>query len=224
MMRRYLTILLATSALIVGASGASAADMPVRAYTKAPLYAPPYNWTGLYAGVNAGYGWTKSMNGVIGGGQIGYNWQTSNIVLGFEADIDASGQRGTKNVTNTTGAISLSETDKMNYFGTARARLGVAMDRWLPYVTGGLAYTSVNRNGSAVAGAAGTYSATDTKMGYAVGAGVEYAFSHNWSAKLEYLFLGYNGNTNTYALAPATSVSYGQLSDNIVRIGANYHF
>jgi outer membrane immunogenic protein len=198
--------------------------MPVRAYTKAPAYAPAYNWTGLYAGVNAGYGWTKSMNGVIGGGQIGYNWQTSNIVLGLETDIQASGQRGTKNVTGTTGAITLSETDKMNYFGTARARLGVAMDRWLPYVTGGLAYTSVNRNGNALTGATGTYSATNTKTGYAIGAGVEYAFAQNWSAKLEYLFLGYNGNTNTYALAPATTVAYGRLNDNVVRIGANYHF
>jgi outer membrane immunogenic protein len=105
--------LLATSAL--------AADLAPRPYTKAPVIVDPgYNWTGFYAGLNIGYSWGRSsttesfrdaltgtmlnanavkfdMNGVIGGGQIGYNWQQSNWVFGLEADIQGSGEKGNTN-------------------------------------------------------------------------------------------------------------------------------
>lgn len=104
-----ITSLLATSAF--------AADLPVRTYTKAPVYVEPvYDWTGFYVGGNIGYSWGRSstdlgfsdstggallatpgkfnMDGVIGGGQIGYNWQRDKWVFGLEADIQGSGQEG----------------------------------------------------------------------------------------------------------------------------------
>ena len=98
------------------ATGAFAADLPARVYTKAPAYvAPVYDWTGFYIGLNGGYSWgnsfttyttpvvalptfatSQSMNGWVFGGQAGYNWQFNRSwVLGIEGDIDATGQDGT---------------------------------------------------------------------------------------------------------------------------------
>ena len=128
-------------------------------------------------------------------------------------------------MTDTTGLVTLSESRKLNYFGTARARLGLAQDRMLYYVTGGLAYTTIKRSVTALAGAVGTDSASNSKAGFAVGAGLEYAFAQNWSAKLEYLYMGYSGTNNTYNnIVPAVTVSNGRLTDNVVRVGVNYHF
>jgi outer membrane immunogenic protein len=207
------------------AGSALAADMPNRMPTKAVPYSAVFNWSGFYAGLNGGYGWTSSRSGAVGGGQIGYNWQTGVWVYGLEADIQASGEKGSRNVTDTTGLITLSENRRLNYFGTARARLGIAQDRVLYYVTGGLAYTTIKRDVTAIAGAAGTDSSSNSKTGYVLGAGVEYAFNQMWSAKLEYIYMNYGSSTNTYnAIAPATTVSYGRTTDNVIRVGVNYHF
>ena len=213
------------SVLSLLAGPAYAADMPARMPTKAVPYVTAYNWTGGYIGVNAGYGWSSSRSGAVGGAQIGYNWQNGMWVYGLEADIQASGETGNRNITDITGLVALSESRRMNYFGTARGRLGVAQDRWLYYVTGGLAYTTIKRSVTATAGAVGTDSSSNSKAGVALGAGVEYAFAPNWSAKLEYIYMGYSGSTNTYAaLVPVATVSYGRLNDNVIRVGANYHF
>jgi outer membrane immunogenic protein len=121
-MRRFRCAALAAVAVVGFASVASAADMPVKAPPPAPVVAAP-NWTGFYAGINAGYGWGKSptdengldptvvipaqingtlptslspnMSGFVGGGQIGYNWQLSKYVVGLETDFDYSAMRGT---------------------------------------------------------------------------------------------------------------------------------
>lgn len=217
--------IIVASVLTSLAGSAMAADMPARMPVKAVPYVAAYNWTGFYAGLNAGYGFTSNRNGAVGGGQIGYNWQNGIWVYGLEADIQAAGETGSKNVTDTTGLVTLSENRKLNYFGTVRARLGLAQDRMLYYVTGGLAYTTIKRNVAALTGAVGTDSASNSKAGFAVGAGLEYAFAQNWSAKLEYLYMGYSGTTNTYNnIVPAVTVSNGRLTDNVVRVGVNYHF
>jgi outer membrane immunogenic protein len=223
-MKNKITVTVATITSLVAGS-ALAADMPARMPTKAVPYVAAFNWTGGYVGLNAGYGWTSNRTGAIGGAQIGYNWQVGTFVYGLEADIQASGESGTKNVTDATGAITLSENRKMNYFGTARGRLGIAQDRVLYYVTGGLAYTTIKRSVTGLVGAAGTDSASNSKAGYAFGGGIEWAFAQNWSAKVEYLYMGYSGTTNTYgALVPVTTVNNGRLTDNVVRVGVNYHF
>jgi outer membrane immunogenic protein len=116
-MKRILIGIAAAASLTT--TGALAADLPARTYTKAPVYVDPvYDWTGFYAGGNIGYSWGNSnstlslvdpgppnttmnsaatrfrMDGVVGGGQIGYNWQRDKWVFGLEADIQASGQAG----------------------------------------------------------------------------------------------------------------------------------
>ena len=218
MLRKFL---LATVATVAFAGAAAAADMPARMATKAVPYVALYNWTGFYVGANLGYGWGRvsddlglvggSLNGVIGGGQIGYNWQMNNLVLGLETDFQGSGQRQT----TTAGAFTI--TDRIRYFGTVRARVGYAWDRTLLYVTGGYAYTNV---GSDVTGPGVAGSSNTTKSGGTVGAGLEYAFAGPWTAKLEYLYID----------SGSQSVSSGIFTDNvriknhIARVGVNYRF
>jgi outer membrane immunogenic protein len=235
---------------VVGFVGAaSAADLPAPMYTKAPPLPPPlYNWSGFYLGVNIGGSWghqdttfaglTNSLHpdGVIGGGQIGFNWQGNNSpwVFGLEADIQGSGQKadGSFVIPAIVGIVaapgsSISYEDKLEWFGTVRGRIGYAVGdrgRWLPYVTGGLAYGEGDINGSGtVAGTAVAFNNSKTYVGWTVGGGVEWAFLDQWSAKLEYLYVDFGGGP-TIPLTAATAISSGRLTDNIARVGVNYHF
>jgi len=236
-MRRLAIALLASIAVI---GSAAAADMPTKApmYTKAPVIVPPYNWTGFYIGGNVGYSWGRQdvsllpggttdsvrLDGVIGGGQLGYNWQFNQIVLGLEADIQASGQKGDgidPAPINSTFLPTITFNDKLDWFGTVRGRLGFAQDRWLAYVTGGWAYGHGNLSGTATG--FGAFSASTNYSGWTVGGGVEWAFMDKWSAKLEYLYIDF-GDGPTIALAPPTTVVGGKMTDNIVRVGLNYKF
>lgn len=236
-MRQFKIALIATTALAgISAQTANAADLPARpAYTKAPL-SVPYNWTGFYAGVNVGYDWTTldgtatlaaisdsgstTLNGIIGGGQIGYNWQTSsNIVLGIEGDIQASGQNKTES-RNYLGFV-YSGTYKVTYFGTIRGRLGYAMDRWMPYVTAGIGYGEATANAT-LAGLR-SFSVSPSHALWVVGGGVEAALVGNWTAKLEYLRLGTNV-THTFSTIAGTLTVTDTVKADIVRVGLNYRF
>jgi outer membrane immunogenic protein len=239
-MRRLGLALLASTAFV---GAAAAADIQAaRPVYKAPVLAPVpvYNWTGFYVGVNAGYSWgqqdnfiggapigTNNVNGFIGGGQIGYNWQVNQIVFGLEADFQGSGQKGDGSFTGAPGIIPASTftyTDKLDWFGTVRGRVGYAFDRWLPYVTGGWAYGHGSLSGAATGGVTGAGSVSNTYSGWTVGGGLEYAFLNNWSAKIEYLYVDF-GNGPSVTLAPSAAVlSSGKLTDNIVRVGLNYKF
>ena len=238
-MRYFIAALLGATALAgISAQSVTAADLQARApmYTKAPAYLP-YNWTGFYAGVNVGYGWasadatatlagvtgtgSETLNGIIGGGQIGYNWQTSsNIVLGIEGDIQASGQSNTTN--GTLFGAAYSETDKITYFGTIRGRLGYAIDRWMPYVTGGWGYGEFTSD--ATINGLGTFSSSNSHGAWVVGGGVEAALVGNWTAKVEYLYLDTGDITNTYATGLGTLTTTSSVKDNIIRAGLNYRF
>ena len=203
------------------ASPSLAADMP--GPYKAPAYSAPFNWTGFYAGINGGYAWGTSnwtnpatgattgdfnFTGAQVGGTIGYNLQMSQIVIGAEADIDASWIRGTD-------AAVCCET-KNTWLGTARVRLGYAFDRWLPFISGGAAFGDVRMT------PVGFASATDTRFGWTAGGGLEYAFMGAWSAKVEYLYadLG-RSSCGAGTCGVANDVTF---KANIVRGGLNYHF
>jgi outer membrane immunogenic protein len=212
-------ILTAFGAALIGlgvATAASAADLP----RKAPAYVAPvgYNWTGFYLGVNAGYGWTSSdfggdANGFVGGGQIGYNWQAlgSPLVLGIEADF----QGADISTSTTIGAASVSA--KANAFGTVRARIGYAWDRFMVYGTGGWAYT---RNELSIAAPGFAASNDNWSSGYALGGGLEWAAWDRWSVKAEYLYV-HSGDVNVTA-GPFTAS--GDYNINVVRAGLNYRF
>jgi outer membrane immunogenic protein len=235
-------LLLAGAALTALFGGfANAADMGVR-----PAYAPPpppvYSWTGLYWGVNIGYSWGQSkydatligvgtlsrsedIDGVIGGGQSGYNYQFGAWVWGFETDIQASGQKGGSTFT---GPLATVTTDhKLEWVGTSRSRLGFL---WTPnvlvYGTAGLAYGEVKDSATITVAGVGSATASfkDWKAGYAVGGGVEGAFGGGWSAKLEYLYVDLGDTERTFATPALGTIitDTRRTTDNIVRVGLNY--
>jgi outer membrane immunogenic protein len=161
--------------------------------------------------VTAGGSSRADINGVIGGGQIGYNWQNGSMVFGIEADLDATGERGdTTNCLTAgcpAGGIFGSASYKLPWLATLRGRVGVTVTpSVLLYATGGVAAAEVD--GTFVGGLSGGPVATVTtnplKAGFAVGGGVEGALANNWSAKLEALYVdlgsydtGFAGVTNT---------------------------
>lgn len=210
-MNAKLSLAAALSVLALG-SAAVAADLPRRATAAAPYVAPVpvFTWTGFYAGVNAGYGWGSqkgsadatygSLSGSQVGGTAGYNYQMGQIVLGMEGDLDWS------NAKNTKGAY----VSKQTSIGTARGRLGFAVDRVLLFTTGGYAGANIERT-------VGAASASDWHHGYALGAGLEYAITNNVSAKAEYLYTDLASKTDT-------GLSRAGMTQNTVRMGVNYRF
>lgn len=222
--RTVRAVVIATA--VLGASGALAADLP----RKAPAYTPPpppvLIWNGFYAGLNLGYGWANvgatgfdgsNLTGVIGGGQIGYNWQFNpNWVLGIEADFQGSGQRRSDDFVSPAG-IPFTVDQRIPWFATARARLGYTQGNWLLYATGGAAWVNYQLELSAPGG---SVSSDTSKIAWTVGGGFEYMFMPKWSAKVEYLFID---TDDTNATLFGTTVS-GRARDNIVRAGVNYHF
>ena len=256
-MRRFQCAMLAAVAVIGFGSLASAADMPVKSpmYTKAPVMAPLYNWTGFYVGSNAGYSWgsqdnslvtstgvtvqsnSDHLNGFVGGGQIGYNWQVNQWVFGLEADFQGSGQKADGSLLLPGSGFnilvipttSIAYTDKLDWFGTVRGRVGYAMgDRgtWLPYLTGGWAYGHGSVSGTTTFGATATsFSGSQDYSGWTVGGGVEWAFADHWSAKVEYLYIDFGNGPTLAANATGTlNIVSGTMTDNIVRAGVNYKF
>src|SRR5476649_920545 len=147
---RYRNLLLVATILsVVAGTSVYAADLPAKVYSPmSPVSV--INWTGFYAGLNAGYGWASindattgvnsNLNGFLGGGQVGYNWQTGALVLGVEGDFQGSSQK--RSTTTTIGGIAFTVDQTLPWFGTARGRIGYAAGPWLFYGTGGLAWAN----------------------------------------------------------------------------------
>ena len=240
--------ILAAGSIALMSGAALAADLPRRMPPAPPPLALPA-WTGFYLGVNAGGGWAKadsglsvlggpvfatgvnSLEGAVGGGQIGYNWQNGPSMFGVEADFQASGLKDTLNAPCPLGfcaglGLAASFTQKMPWFGTVRGRLGLATDAWLIYVTGGYAYARFDAEASASAlGATATISQNETRNGWAVGGGIEAALTRNWSAKVEYLYLDF-GTSNIAWTIPGlpTLNDASKIHVNVFRAGVNYRF
>jgi len=259
-MRRIIFTCSLAAAAIAATAPAQAADLgPL--LTKAPPAPVYYNWSGSYVGANLGGSWgreshqifdgtanifelgvTNHPDGVIGGAQIGYNWQFApwfgwgtGTVLGIEADIQGSSQRSTLGVAFSDprfGPVTFSGNvqDKLEWFGTVRGRAGVAFDRVLWYTTGGYAFGERKLDGPLTSSnAAGVISSTafstsSSLNGWTVGAGVEWAFWGNWTAKFEYLYIDF-GNRGDIAIPNGPFViKNGHFTDNVARAGVNYRF
>jgi outer membrane immunogenic protein len=212
-------------ALLAIPLAAQAADVPIKApyYKGAQSVVSYYNWTGFYAGVNAGYGFGTSTwsapaasikpKGALFGGTLGYNWQSGAIVYGVEGDFDWSGVKGS---VGCPVGIATCETSN-TWLATFRGRVGYAFDRWLPYITAGGAYGNVKAT-ETIGGA--SLSASSAQFGWTFGAGLEYAFMGNWTAKLEYLYVDL-GSFNAGLAPTVNNVSF---KENILRAGLNYKF
>ena len=220
---RRLVLVLASAICVVTGSVAFAADLPRKA-PRSTYFAPSpiATWSGFYGGLNFGYGWARTdvtvlgvsgttrPQGVLGGAQVGYNFQTGAFVFGVEGDFQFTDQRSN----DAFGITGL--TVRNPWFGTARLRAGYAFDNWLPYVTGGAGYGKYVAEATALGV---TVSTNDYRWSWVIGLGVEAMFGRRWSAKLEYLYLD-TGNYN----ASLFGVPYtARTRDNILRIGFNYH-
>ncbi len=239
---------LVVSAIAIAASFAAnsaiAADLPARAVYKAP---PPvaavWTWTGFYVGVHVGAGWgTKevtltntpppllfinennyAINGFLGGGQVGVNYQFGQWVVGAEAQFswaDLDG-KGTCNVI----LIALNNCHtKADFIGTIAARLGFAVDRALVYVKGGGAWVHDKYDISFAVTPFTNVHVEDTRWGWMFGTGVEYAFTGNWSAKVEYNFMDFG--TKTYLFPGIIGNDFVDIRERIhlVKFGLNYRF
>jgi outer membrane immunogenic protein len=223
------------------AGAASAADLA----TKAPAYrAPPVmltNWSGLFIGVEGGGGWGRDSlffpgpltatggfdtSGAVAGGVIGYNWQTpgSSWVFGLEGNFDWADIKGTTICPNPTFNCGT----KIDQIHTATGRIGYAWDKVMVYGKGGYAWSN-ERAEVVVPGTGAINDATGWtgRDGYTLGAGLEYMFVPNWSAKIEYDYYHFDGKTraaNTPAGVFIENITMNSRDVNVVKAGLNYHF
>jgi outer membrane immunogenic protein len=175
--------------------------------------------------------------GGFGGGQIGYNYQVSNWVFGIETDIQGASIRDSAAATLpyivAPNTISVSSTQKIDWFGTLRGRLGIAFDRVLVYGTGGLAYgqTTYSQAMTDTLGFIASGSDKSTRLGWVAGAGIEWAFAPNWSVKGEYQYIDLGRRTlniaETTLAGGATAFAINsrvRTELHTGRIGINYRF
>ena len=188
---------------------------------------------------------TGSNDGFVGGGQIGYNYQIGQFVIGIEADAqfaDLNNARPGTVVTDTPHLAGFAGAQNANFggidwFGTVRGRLGYAIDRMMIYGTGGFAFGGADQKG--FTDNFGTFrdNRDETRTGFAAGGGIEYAFTPNLTGKIEGLVVNLERNRNngfigTYTAGgtttPVYTTGFGRSSNNsefaVVRAGLNYKF
>jgi outer membrane immunogenic protein len=210
---------------------ASAADL--RPITKAPItpVEVPFNWTGFYIGINGGGGWGTSrhdfpavpsttgdfdVSGGLIGGTMGVNFQSGTMVYGLEMDLGWSSIDGNAACPGA-GFVCATE---LQWLGTFRGRLGVAMGSVLPYVTGGIALGNIRMSTLPFVPGVGE----ETKAGWTVGAGREIALSPNWSIKGEYLYVDLGTATCDVLVCSGVSALDADFRAHVVRAGINYRF
>jgi outer membrane immunogenic protein len=229
-------LLLATVALVaLGATvPALAADLAARPYTKAPppVMAPIYNWTGFYIGghVGAAFGNDNTFNGLVVGGnndarflggvQVGADYQFApNWVLGVEGQYSWLGN-------NNNGAVfpnGYVYTNDQRGIGSVTGRVGYTWGPALLYVKGGYAFSD-NRETLLLGGVPQAFAFDHShRDGYTVGAGLEYMFAQNWSAKAEYQYYDFG---RTQFVSPAALAPFGSFrnDEHTVKVGINYRF
>lgn len=257
---RFIAGLLLLGALSADAGEARATDLPptTQAPVFEPPSPAEFSWTGFYLGIHAGGGvdhfafpfaifvpaaggFVKGTDGItasgpIGGLQAGFNYELPffHIVAGIEIDNSASGIRGQTTVNGTllSGApVTATFGSKFEDFGTARLRLGYAWGRFLPYLTGGFTYGTIETVYSvATPGFFNDGSSTATRSGVfphvgAVGIGAEYAIAQKFTVKVEYLYDFINARPAVFNPVPGSSIQFNtRTMYHVSRIGLNYHF
>jgi outer membrane immunogenic protein len=235
--------LVASAVLTCLIGSAMAADMPIKMPTYRSAPTEVFSWSGFYVGGHLGYGWSSNdwkvddsinlfnigsgtINGALGGAQVGVNWQTGPVVLGVEADFSLADMSG--ETCNFTLAGSFLCSSKVERFGTITGRIGGAFDRTLLYLKAGGAWVRDTHTLGIVFGTKAEDTTSKTKWGWTGGAGVEHAITHNWSAKLEYDFLLFGTERYTFdfpTIQPTAPVNT-EIKQRIhtVKLGFNYRF
>ena len=243
---------------------ALAADMALKA---PPIPPQIYNWSGCHVGGTVGGAVGRSTysgtptgdfltvepsiipnlsaittgalnpSSVIGGGDIGCDWQINSVVIGFEGDFSGWNLSKSSALTGPgdplapgTTTLTAATSESSHWLATVRPRVGVARDNWLFYITGGVAFTSATFSQSVLFSASPSTmagSVTSTLTGWTAGAGVEYGFASNWLLKAEYLYVGFpsqNLNESNPAFPTFTATAANRLSASIFRLGLDYKF
>jgi outer membrane immunogenic protein len=225
-MRRTEFFVLAVAAFNLAAiDSACSGDLGQRVYNPQvyapPVYVPP-PWARCYGGLNGGGVWSSGIGafGFTGGGQVGCNWLWNSLVWGGEADLQYTGLDGSRDVFAPNA--SAHQDFRSRWLATFRGRFG-----WLVtpnmnfYATGGLALATVNTTSSVdFNGTINNLSDSTTHAGWTLGAGLEWMFAERWSAKVEYLYVDLGHATNPLPI----SNNELSLTENIFRVGINYHF
>jgi outer membrane immunogenic protein len=228
----FLLATAATGAALAPAAGpgAIAADMPVKAR---PPVVVPASWAGFYIGAHAGVAWQRAHNsspyliddgvgrttkaGFIGGGQIGVNFQSGNIVYGLEGDISGLSGKGTA-----TGAPEgYTASNQIRWLATIRPRLGVATGNTLIYGTGGVAIGGVRNNVRYHSFTNGVTSESKTRVGWTAGGGIEHMWTRNWTIALEGLYVDLGRKVQNNVEGPLKTTSFSNKAV-IGRVKANY--
>jgi outer membrane immunogenic protein len=249
------TILAVTAAAaMVLPLAAQAADLPVKApIYKAPPPVAVFSWTGCYIGGHGGWSfghkqWSDpavggfvfaehDVDGGMAGGQIGCDYQTGSFVFGIEGSASWADITGDSLDALSPGGNTLRDHSKIDFIGTIAGRLGWAWDRTLLYVKGGGAVVNDSFRATcdqAVGACAGlpigtTFASSqdNTRWGWLVGAGIEYAFTNNWSAKVEYNYMDFGRDSVTFAgpifAGPAFPFDIDQ-HVHVVKGAINYRF
>lgn len=204
---------------LLSSTAVSAADLAIAPQLNTAVYSPAraFDWSGFYAGANFGYGWgemtstatgaTENLQGILGGVQAGYNYDFGGFVLGLEGDFQLSDVKYSQTVGVNSASLAI------DAFGSVRARAGLPIDRFMPFVTGGLGVA----NGKIRTDNGGVISeGNQTFVGWTVGAGLEYAVTDNVTVKAEYLYADY-GNANLAGIDI-------RAKSNTVRAGVNFKF
>lgn len=244
---KKLSIATSITALLVAMSvGAQAADLgppPAPAYKAPAFVAPPFSWTGFYLGGNVGAGWnngsvsdtllggTWSTNDnatFVGGGQVGANYEFGGgFVAGIEGDFDWFANN---NNSVTVLGTTLQGSNNGRWLTTLTGRLGYAVDRVLFYGKGGGAWVGSNNLTvtNVATGSSVSFSNNNTNTGWTAGAGIEWAFYNNWTARLEYDYVGLSNSSFT---VPVTSpflagdvFTTNNRNIQLVTVGVNYLF
>jgi len=233
----------AAMALLATSGSVLAADLAIRKAPPPPPIIPVYNWTGFYIGGNVGGAWetgtitdnlfdvsfSRTRSGFIGGGQVGYNWQVSpNWVLGVEGMFDGTSIRSdtaTVTVPTVLGPTTFSANAKVDWVTTVGARFGYAANNWLFYGKGGGGWVHDSATVTDVVAATGdvfSVSVSDTRGGWMAGGGIEYGFTPNWTARVDYTHIGLSDVTNT-GLFVNDTITLSRHFD-MVTFGINYKF
>jgi outer membrane immunogenic protein len=232
---------------IVGVVDAAAADLPARMYAKAPPPVAPFSWTGCFIGghvggafsedrINSAFGTSTTFesSGVVGGGQIGCDYQFAPTwVVGVEGRAAGSSLKSTQALTAVnlvTGAtVPAQLTVRNDFLASATARLGYSgADNWLFYARGGAAWTNEKIDEAFAPPLIGPVdpSTSTTRTGWTVGAGAEWVFAPHWSTTLEYNYYDFGSHGVTLTDPRGVTVSGMTLKDTIhaVTVGVNYRF
>jgi outer membrane immunogenic protein len=235
-MRRYLFAGLGAVAFGLAAP-ASAADLPVRPAPAVPVF----TWTGFYIGAHAGWAraeleetlvtafppfvagttFSDSESGFVAGLQAGFNYQIGQFVLGIEGQISWTdiGRRDVVRI----GAVTFTDSVDLNWVATVAGRFGVAFGNALLYAKGGVAFADWSAN--ALDSRFGVvFNRSDTETGWMVGAGLEYGFLPNWSLKVEYNFMSFDLDRDSFTFGGVTTAFEHDLDIHLVKAGVNFRF